>query len=131
MIDIFNKKKIKRIETTNDALHNQIQLLKSKLSSKEREIDKLQQEVNKIFATANNLTHENENLIQWIQGILKVAKVCETRNTLDVITIPIQKNIKSKLDGLERPYTQTDIVIPSIRFSVSNVDYDIDSTCIR
>lgn len=131
MIDIFNKKKIKRMETTNDALHNQIQLLKCELNSKKREIDELQQKVNKSFATANNLIHENEVLIQWIQGILKVAKVCETKNTLDVITIPIQKNIKSKLDGLERPYTQTDIIITSIRFSVSNVDCDIDSTWIR
>jgi chromosome segregation ATPase len=131
MIDIFNKKKIKRMETTNDTLHNQIELLKTELNSKQREIEYFEQEEKRNYKIENDLINENAKLIDWIQGILKVAKVYETKNTLDVITIPIQKNIKSKLDGLERPYTQTDVIIPSIHFSVSNVDYDIDSTWIR
>lgn len=131
MLYIFNKKKIKRMETTNDALHNQIELLKIELNSKKREIEYFKQEEKRHYKIVNDLITDNAKLIDWIQGILKVAKVYETKNTLDVITIPIQKNIKSKLDGLERPYTQTDIVIPSIRFSITNVDYDIDSTWIR
>lgn len=121
MIDIFNKKKIKRIETTNNALHGQIELLKTELKSKEREIDNLEQENKREIKTINDLIAENAKLIEWIQGILKASKICEVRDQVSTFTIPISKvEGNYGMEGSVEPFHQEDIFIPSIHFTTVN-----------
>lgn len=122
-MDIFNKKRIKRMTETNDALHNQIQLLKVELRSTRENQEKLEQEIARYNRIMNDLIDENAKLTLWIHEILKITHVCETKNTLDVITIPIAKYEKDfRMDGSVEPFHQEDIVIPSIRFTTINGD---------
>lgn len=130
-MDLFNKKRIKELQIVNETLRNQKQKLIKELEYKDKQIKELEKDKDNQTKEISRLLDDSQNLVQWIQKILEVARIYDCKNELDTITIPINKTEKRKLDGLESPYVQTDIVIPSIHFSFSNVDYDIDSTWIR
>jgi Lon protease-like protein len=130
-MDLFNKKRIKELQIVDETLRNQKQKLIKELEYKDKQIKELEKDKDNQTKEISRLLDDSQNLVQWIQKILEVARIYDCKNELDTITIPINKTEKRKLDGLERPYVQTDIIIPSIHFSFSNVDYDIDSTWIR
>lgn len=130
-MDLFNKKRIKELQIVDETLRNQKQKLIEELKYKDKQIKELEKDKDNQTKEISRLLDDSQNLVQWIQKILEVARIYDCKNELDTITIPIIKTEKRKLDGLERPYVQTDIIIPSIHFSFSNVDYDIDSTWIR
>lgn len=125
MLDIFNKKKTKKLNQEIEDYQKEltkarieIKCLKAELEAAKKHHKETQHES---FEERENLIRENEKLIDWIKQILKVAHVCETRNTLDVITIPISRTERDICAyGSVEPFHQEDIIIPTIRFTTVN-----------
>lgn len=117
-IDLFNKKKIKRMETANDALHGQIEILKTELNQRKREAEHFEQEIKREQNIVNDLITENARLIEWIHGILKASELCHTTDKVGTFTIPISRVENTYgLEGSVKPFHQEDIFIPPIHFT--------------
>ena len=114
MLDIFNKKKIKR-------LYQELEDCQNKLITARVEVKVLKKELDNSHQNTDQLLEENKKLIEWIKGILEVTHVCDTNNTLDMVTIPIVKREKDvNYYGSVEPFHQEDIIIPTIRFTTIN-----------
>ena len=116
MIDIFNKKKLKKLEDEKNYYENVCE-------TKNKTINDLQKDKSDLNKNMNNLIRENQKLIEWIQKILEVANTQEVNNIYDSITIPIYKHKSERYSVYDEWRTEEevqDVVIPQIHFKIVN-----------
>lgn len=112
MFDIFNKKKVEKLERELRLVRDEFERDRGAKLELQNEMEKFKQ------STINQLIEENRKLVDWIEKILEVAQICKTNEGLQMVNIPIQEekinpyNSKWELTSEQRK----EIVIPAIRY---------------
>ncbi len=112
MFDIFNKKKVEKLERELRLVRDEFERDRGAKLELQKEMERFRE------STINQLIEENQKLVDWIEKILEVAQICKTNEGLQMVNIPIREN---KIDAYNPNWELTseqrkEIVIPSIRY---------------
>lgn len=112
MFDIFNKKKVEKLERELRLVRDEFERDRGAKLELQKEMERFRE------STINQLIEENQKLVDWIEKILEVAQICKTNEGLQMVNIPIREN---KIDAYNpnwelTPEQRKEIVIPSIRY---------------
>lgn len=116
MFDIFNKKKVGKLERELRIVREDFERDRGAKTELQKEMERFRE------STINQLIEENQKLVDWIEKILEVAQICKTNEGLQMVNIPIQEekinlyNPKWELTTEQRK----EIIIPSIRYVKKN-----------
>ena len=107
-MDLFNKKKIKKLEREVSELNNEIEKYQNNERNWDMKIDKLED-------ISSRTMEENQKLIKWIMTILDTVGTLEVREKVD-FKIPIyqNKNYRAYDNKYMGIYERERITIPEI-----------------
>lgn len=107
-MDLFNKKKIKKLEQEIYSLNNEIEKYEKNERNWDMKIDKLED-------ISSKTMEENQKLIKWIMTILDTVGTLEVREKVD-FKIPIyqNKNYRAYDNNYMGIYERERITIPEI-----------------
>lgn len=112
-MDLFNHRKVRKLEIEKDAMERDNSILSDKNSYLEERIIRLENELDKQGTNAK-LVEENRKLLDWIQKILDTFGTCDSRERH--IQIPVYKREVIPFYGPETfgEFHQERIEIPAI-----------------
>lgn len=107
-MDLFNKKKIRKLEQEISQLNNEIEKYQKNERNWDMKIDKLED-------ISSRTMEENQKLIKWIMTILDTVGTLEVREKVD-FKIPIyqNKNYRAYDNNYMGIYERERITIPEI-----------------
>lgn len=107
-MDLFNKKKIKKLEREISQLNNEIEKYQKNKRNWDMKIDKLED-------ISSRTMEENQKLIKWIMTTLDTVGVMEVREKRQVqIPVYIDKSIKAYNSNCMGIFEKERITIPEI-----------------
>lgn len=107
-MDLFNKKKIKKLEREISQLNNEIEKYQKNKRNWDMKIDKLED-------ISSRTMEENQKLIKWIMTILDTVGVMEVREKRQVqIPVYIDKSIRAYNSNYMGIFERERITIPEI-----------------
>ena len=107
-MDLFNKKKIKRLEREISQLNNEIEKYQKNERNWDMKIDKLED-------ISSRTMEENQKLIKWIMTILDTVGVMEVREKRQIqIPVYIDKSIRAYDSNYMGIFEKERITIPEI-----------------
>ena len=107
-MDLFNKKKIKRLEREISQLNNEIEKYQKNERNWDMKIDKLED-------ISSRTMEENQKLIKWIMTILDTVGVMEVREKRQIqIPVYIDKSIRAYDSNYMGTFEKERITIPEI-----------------
>ena len=107
-MDIFNRKKVKKLEREVYSLNNEIEEYIKNERNWSKQIDNLEK-------ISSQTMEENQKLIKWIETILDTVGVMEVREKRQIqIPVYIDKNIRAYDSNYMGIFEKERITIPEI-----------------